>query len=211
MNNSLIANVGTSFLTSLIGGAISGILVIEFIENKKKKSWRTVQGKLVELLDNTLNGILTGIRISIGVGPPPSDTYPDEKKIRKNYTNFLVNLLKDLERDKDKIEFMDLETERQLSYNLTQINNSLEKLAISFGSFNTVADPWFVESIFKIQDTISSVILPYMVYPELGDPKNKNDEKLIGWRVQFFNKVHELFDLAIEIKTDKRVTDLLYK
>jgi len=209
MNNNLLVGVCMSLITSIIGGIISGKWVIVFIENEKKKRWQTVQGKLVERLDNALNGILTSIRISIGAGPP-SDMRPDEKEIRKNYTNFLVNLLKDLPGYQDKITFMDMETVRQLSYNLAQINNSLEQLAISFGSFDTIADPWFVESIWKIQDAISSLFLPFIVYPELRDPKKINDEKLIVLRVRLFEEVYKLFKLAIEIKTDKRVTDLLY-
>ena len=50
-----------------------------------------------------------------------------------------------------------------------------------------------------------------MVYPELWDTKKTNDEKLAVLRVALFEKVYKLFELAIEIKTDKRVTDLLYK
>ena len=213
MNNNLFLDVCTGFIagliTSYIGGVISGKKVIKSVENERKKRWQTVQKKLVERLDNALNGILTSIRISIGA-ELPSDTRPDEKEIRKNYINFLVNLLKDLPGYQDKIIFMDIETARQLSYNLTQINNSLEKLAISFGSFDTIADPWFVESIWKIQDAISSLFLPFIVYPELRDPKKINDEKLIVLRVRLFEEVYKLFKLAIEIKTDKRVTDLLY-
>jgi len=209
MNNNLLVDVCMSLITSIIGGVISGKKVIKSAENEREKRWQTVQKKLVERLDNALNGMLTGIRISIGA-EPPSDTRPDEKEIRKNYTNFLVNLLKDLPGYQDKIIFMDIETARQLSYNLTQINNSLEQLAISFGSFDTIADPWFVESIWKIQDAISSLLLPFMVHPELLDPKKINDEKLAVLRVVLFEKVYKLFELAIEIKTDKRVTDLLY-
>jgi hypothetical protein len=98
MNNNLFLDVCTGFIagliTSYIGGVISGKKVIKSVENERKKRWQTVRKKSVKRLDNALNGILTSIRISIGA-KLPSDTRPDEKKIRKNYTNFLVNLLKE--------------------------------------------------------------------------------------------------------------------
>jgi hypothetical protein len=208
MNNCIIANVILGISTGIIGGLVAGLFVEKIIEYKNTKRWRLVQTQLVELLDSNVNGIITSIRAAVGIPPPNQLPFQHEKDVEKNFIDYFVNILNNFELLRTKIEYLDSDREKQLSYNLLQVNDSLLKLVSFFGSFEA-ANPWYVESIFELQGKISLARLSYMIFPELGDPKYKNDEKLKGWRMLFFNDIRELLSFALQVKKNRLIRDLI--
>ena len=207
MNNCLITNIVLSLLT----GLIAGFFVDWMIKERSKLRWLRVKKQLVRYLDETLDGILSSIRIGIDLNLPSELTSLEEKDFAKNFIGYFDrNVLGIFEQYQDKIKYMSMEKEQELSHNLLQGYNSLTILANFFGIFGEASDPWYIESIFKLIDRISLVRVPYTVLPELGRPhQDKNDEKLMGMRTTFFNFIHELLSFALQVKKNKLIRDLL--
>jgi hypothetical protein len=208
MHGYLLEDIILGILTGIIGGLIAGLVVESIIRYKDGKRWKSVQKELVILLDTTLNGVITSIRVAVDM-PLPNQLLFQHKKDEQNYLiAYFTKMLENLTDYRTKIEYLDSEHEKQLSYNLLQVNDSLLKLVGFFGSFEA-ANPWYVENILKLLDKVSSARLPYLTYPELGNPQHKDDKKLKGWRSLFFDDIHELLSFALQVKKNKLIRDVV--
>jgi len=208
MNNCLLKDIILGISTGILGGLVAGLVVERIIEHKNTKKWRLVQKQLVGLFDSTLNGIITSIRAAIGIPPPNHLPYQHEKDAEKNLINYFANILDNFKNLRTTIEYLDSAQEKQLSYNLLQVNDSLLKIVSFFGSFEA-ANPWYVESIFELHDKISLARIPYLIVPELGYPEYKSEKKFIELRKQFFDHIQELLRFTLQVKKNKLIRDLV--